>query len=558
MIYHASMKKEAREQEARRQGGIAFARHLLAAGRIKDATQALEGLEAGASPQQRELLALLWAACGQAQFAAERYGQAEAALRQALALDPALLCARLDLGFTLFNLSQTEAALAEFAAIPEDAAERAAAWRAEGAARLSRHEFAFARIALGKALARDPKDAEGWSLLVQLDYEQNDVAGRFRDWTRINLADPQARPNLLPASFTATMLDEVLDHCARVRSLDGRIRVEELGFRFLVAAGRPEAAQAFLRAEPAPDARTERLMADGAWLLGDLQAARTHYRQSLDLRCREPGALRPLGIETPPRPAPGTATGNGMPIIYVHWDAPDYLRLSAARSLISNPGSKVVMIGDSSNRFEGLDHVKLDGLAQGAADFQALYQHRSENDYSYELFCFQRWFFLRDWMRRENVPRLCALDSDVLLFAKLEELEPRIQGFDLAFAGRLGAHFAILTQAGIEALCDFFMELYAKPERLPAAPQLTDMLLLPHFLEGRGWADLGPAQDAQPVIDGNLRLAEGFILKDGLKAIAFDPAGQPWGQRPDGKKVRFAALHFQGTAKRRMKDYFFR
>ncbi|MBF0354673.1 MAG: hypothetical protein HQL43_05500 [Alphaproteobacteria bacterium] len=490
--------------------------------------------------------------------AALGYCAAEAAFRQALVLAPDSAEASLGLGYALFNQNRIKAAESVFFELAERPDAPAAVWRALAAARLNLKEAGGAGAALEKALALDPSDAESHALKGLLAYRSCEADRRWRDWTRQNLVDPQARPDLISPIFDSDRLAAALRSITAARQIGSRVRTDELGARLLTASGRPEAALDFLAASPAPDARTWQLMADVCWLLRDESAARLYLRRSLEARCEEVADLRGLGEENTriAEVAAGQARHRHNPpsatsLVWVHWDAPAHFAQSIASALAASPASPLAVIGDSTNAFDPCHHMPMTRRAASAWEFLERYRHRSENDYVYEAFCLMRWFLLKDWAEVEGAERLLTLDSDVLLFADVEtELVPRLGGHDFAFTGVQGPHLALLTQAGLRDLCGFFMHSYEKgiPE---IAGQVTDMTLLPRFLAGRPFADLSAIKDGARV-DMNIRLAEGFRMAGGVKEIRFE-AGRAYAtSEASGEAVRLLALHFQGTAKDRM------
>ncbi|MCC7168421.1 MAG: hypothetical protein IT565_12720 [Rhodospirillales bacterium] len=525
---------------------LAFVRHLLVAHRTDEARAALMALE---GPDG--VLAPAWLALGESYFHGERYGDALAVLSKAQAMGADPLRTRQALGQVHFNRGEAAAAKAEFEAVlamaPDHAPDHASAHRGLAALALNRDAYDDALVQLRQAVAADPKDAESWSLIATVHYRHADAAQLYRSWTRQNLIDPTARPDFLTPKIGSDSLDEALAVLTRARALDPSVRADEIGFRLLVAAGRPEDGLAHLAADPAPDARTLRLMADGAFLVGDHDRARRWHQESLLARCQGPIALRPLG-----QPAGKAVPRMGVPVVYVHWDAPDHLALSIGQAQRAAPDSPVVVIGDRWNRYRGVEHVLLRDHLGGAEDFARHYVHRSENDFSYELFCFQRWFILADWARATGTEILLALDSDVLLFERAGKLAQRLGGKTAGFAGPLGPHLAVLTQEGLDALCAHYTDFYrAEGWRDRPAP-ISDMTLLPDFFARLPAADLN-ADPGWSFIDGNIRLSEGFAMEDGLKALAFEN-GRPIGIDALGRARPFAALHFQGVAKKKMAD----
>ncbi|CAA6605209.1 hypothetical protein MTBLM1_50035 [Rhodospirillaceae bacterium LM-1] len=531
---------------------IGFTQYLIQAGRLDAARDSLASLD---SQEAAGLIADAWKELGGAYFGQDRHREAEAAFRRALDKLPADGEALMGLGYALFNQTRTSEAEHCFQAVAQSQEGSAVAWRALCATRMNLQDLEGAAKAVARALALNDQDAETHALRGLLAYRKSQADRRWRDWTRQNLKDPAARPNLLAGALDQLELDDALSSIRAARQIDPRIRTDELGARLLVAMGRPEEALEFLEASPQPDARSWQLTADVCWLLRKEDEARRHLKKSLEARMfpePEPRALNEetlcqakvaAGLKNHKREGP-----SATPLVWVHWDAPSYFSQSIGSALAASPATPLVVLGDSTNAFEPCQHMPLSRRAASAWAFLDRYRHASENDFVYEAFCLMRWFFLLDWASVAGVDRLAAADSDLLLFCDVErELVPRMKGLDLAFTGELGPHLALLTRKGLSDLCGFFMDAYAD-----GAPDIgslvSDMMLLPHFLKDRQWADLSQIE-AGCRVDMNMRLPEGFRMAGQIKQISFRQ-GQAFAKdRESGVETRLLALHFQGPAK---------
>ncbi|MGG1664113.1 hypothetical protein [Brevibacillus sp. NRS-1366] len=111
-----------------------------------------------------------------------------------------------------------------------------------------------------------------------------------------------------------------------------------------------------------------------------------------------------------------------IPIIFMHRTDDDYLSFILRQAKLASPESDVVLIGNSSNSkyaSMGIKHAMIAHYHGGASEFANVYKHLSPCEYVYNLFCFQRWFILRDYMRGNNISQCWTLDTDVMLYANL-------------------------------------------------------------------------------------------------------------------------------------------
>ncbi len=148
-----------------------------------------------------------------------------------------------------------------------------------------------------------------------------------------------------------------------------------------------------------------------------------------------------------------------LPIIFFHRTDDSYLFHILRQAKIASPTSDVILIGSPSNRkyaSDGIKHALISDYSQGAAGFAKVYKHLSICEYSYNLFCFQRWFVLRDYMRGNNISECWTLDSDVMLFTDLNRQEFK------QFSGEF-TWTTYMTLQELEELCTITQEHFSQP-----------------------------------------------------------------------------------------------
>jgi hypothetical protein len=112
-------------------------------------------------------------------------------------------------------------------------------------------------------------------------------------------------------------------------------------------------------------------------------------------------------------------------VVFVHKGYKWYLPYVLNQAKYSNPKSSVVVLGDPSCNFniQGVHVENLDNLeSEESRMFLASYRHMSPNNEKYELFCFLRWFYLLEYMRRSRLSSIFHLDSDVLLYSSIDTI----------------------------------------------------------------------------------------------------------------------------------------
>jgi len=158
-----------------------------------------------------------------------------------------------------------------------------------------------------------------------------------------------------------------------------------------------------------------------------------------------------------------------LPIIFMHRGDDDYLTYSLRQAKLSNPHSPVYLLGKVTNRkfaTAGIIHELMDYHMVTAQSFAKVYQHMHVMSYEYNLFCFQRWFILRDFMRKRGMQSCFYVDSDVMLYTNVSK--PEFHPFSMEFAWT--------SFVGIDTLdrfCNLMMKYFVNPSLFRQLVQIT-------------------------------------------------------------------------------------
>lgn len=158
-----------------------------------------------------------------------------------------------------------------------------------------------------------------------------------------------------------------------------------------------------------------------------------------------------------------------VPIIFMHRTDDDYLFYVLKQAKIANPKSDVVLIGSPQNKkyaSDGIRHELIQSYYQGASEFAKVYKHMSPCEYHYNLFCFQRWFVLRDYMKSRNLNECWILDSDVMLYADLSRQD--FKSFSCEFTWT-----TYITRRDVEELCEITQNHFNNPKLFEYLKQFT-------------------------------------------------------------------------------------
>ena len=205
-------------------------------------------------------------------------------------------------------------------------------------------------------------------------------------------------------------------------------------------------------------------------------------------------------------------------------------------------------------------------------EFQKSYIHTSVNPEPFERFCFARWFYLNHAMEANNSEIAIHLDSDCMIFDRVESLVQRLlpSAFQCYYGQGSTPHVAIFRKAGIAGLIESLLSLFnsgfyldfSKSNWRELRHGFSDMAGLNyHYMQHSNEIN---SQIIWPdgIIEETMSVSHGFEIWPGekhLKKVRWefengrlvpylkDLAKQKW--------IRAFALHYKGSCKRRMKPF---
>lgn len=277
-----------------------------------------------------------------------------------------------------------------------------------------------------------------------------------------------------------------------------------------------------------------------------------------------------------------------VPIVFIHYGKSDQLELAIRQVRHSNPGTPIYLLGDTRNQYISnlVQHFSYETFGGADSELKNVYKHLSSNPPVYEYFCFKRWFLLLEFMNSTHLDWACTMDSDfflyddVSLFAasqlKCKNLEAGFcipdQQFD-QYLWACSGHISIVSLKFLKLFCRFIVETYThridllekkvafhKTQKLPGGICDMTLLYLYHLEHQDSLLNL-----LLPVENKVFDLAIGstcnfvskeFKEKHGFKDIRFRK-NLPYGEADKtNQEIYFRGLHFQGTTKNRMHEYY--
>lgn len=133
-----------------------------------------------------------------------------------------------------------------------------------------------------------------------------------------------------------------------------------------------------------------------------------------------------------------------VPIIFIHYGNASYLRYTLETARRSNPGKRIILLGDESNKHlagRGVEYHAIDAFARGplVETFDRVFQLIKGEGHNYRKlggadfwtrFVFRRWFVIHEFLKTHGLTSFWTFDSDTLILAPLAEREARFASFD--------------------------------------------------------------------------------------------------------------------------------
>ena len=254
-------------------------------------------------------------------------------------------------------------------------------------------------------------------------------------------------------------------------------------------------------------------------------------------------------------------------IIYFHEGFSPYLPFALRQARRSNPSARIILLGDSQNRFQEIqyEHHLLSDYDGRHQEFSECYRHFHPGHLGDERRCIERWIYLSEFLKKQQIEEFLFLDSDMLLFSDIREILLTTQGYDAAGAPMFWAFCFFLKKNLVGNFTDWIFQQYRNPaviEKWGAAFRrhlagekeqagiIQDMALAKMFIEEKGIRVLDLTQPANGKIVDSGRLGGAF--QHGRKDVDLlfqQEAGGPVETVIGGNTLALTAVHVAGFYK---------
>jgi len=130
------------------------------------------------------------------------------------------------------------------------------------------------------------------------------------------------------------------------------------------------------------------------------------------------------------------------PIVFIHYGDTPYLRYTLDIAKKLNPEKKVFLLGDKKNKKYKKYNVrhnyfskynKNESIKKLNKNFIYIggTNRQTDQDKRFELFCFKRWFYLYEFMKKNRLNKCWYFDSDTLILSDLSKEEEKFENYDI-------------------------------------------------------------------------------------------------------------------------------
>lgn len=259
-----------------------------------------------------------------------------------------------------------------------------------------------------------------------------------------------------------------------------------------------------------------------------------------------------------------------IPVILIHSGIENYLYYSIGQACKNN---RVYLIGTDNPNIDNanFNFEDIHKYSQYLEEFKQIYVHLNTTPYKYELFCYFRWFILRNFMESNNIDKVFYIDSDVLLFSDITKEWAKYNQFDMTLLHRTAPISSYMTLKGLNNFCNMLVSVYNNKDgydfkkieshylvrrhhNLPGG--VCDMTLFEYFHYhaqfGGGPGRVGEMMHIynDATYDHNINAEDQDFEFDGQKKVIKIKDKLPYVlNKKLNKDILFNSIHFQGSAK---------
>jgi hypothetical protein len=261
-----------------------------------------------------------------------------------------------------------------------------------------------------------------------------------------------------------------------------------------------------------------------------------------------------------------------IPVIIIHLHDSPYLPFIINRAIKSN--NYIYFISNIKPAIEHSNLTFIDIKSLNSKEnqyFSSIYAHLHPGPKDYELFCFQRWFMLHEFLNQHKISTAFHIDSDVLLYADMNAEWLKYNQYTMTVAHGCSGATSFITQVGLDHFTKMLIDIYDDKgfyfnnlvnkyktiQQFNMSGGICDMTLLELFKNnhdfGGGFGRVGEMMQIidNSTYDHNINTTDSdYAMRHGIKKIEIINDGIYVYNERIQKHIRFNALHCQGQSKK--------
>ena len=237
-----------------------------------------------------------------------------------------------------------------------------------------------------------------------------------------------------------------------------------------------------------------------------------------------------------------------IPVVIIHKGLHRYVQVAINQAKFF--ANDVSVISDKS--FKNCLNYDIDKYSNFSKKFAKYYIHLSSTTVVWvELFCFQRWFVLYEFMKEQKIDKVFCMDSDVLLYTDASEDFKNYKNFIFTLSHESSGGNSYFTLNGIKRFCDFLIEAYRKKNidfvKVVSTGYVNDTSFLRYYARYKYPNKIGEMTEILngAVYDGNINVSGGYEF-DKIKQFRFKNKIPYCYNSKLKKDIRFKCIHFGG------------
>jgi hypothetical protein len=254
-------------------------------------------------------------------------------------------------------------------------------------------------------------------------------------------------------------------------------------------------------------------------------------------------------------------------IIYVHTGDSFYLLPNLLHTRAYNPNAKIILLGDKKNAYVeewGFEHFLLDEYMNLAHQFEQVYVHYSPNSYQFELFCFQRWFAISEFVQKQHLEKFLVCDTDAFLYCNIDDEFDKYSNVDFTITRNGTPCFTYFSKDSIKRFVEYITWCYTSEvgkkriedyhQRLVDSNKDYGISDMSAFV---AWEQLDGAMAIHVDVPNNgiaydhnfIDVNDGYKMDGSHKLIAWENDIPYEFLASTGEKIMIKGIHLQGKSK---------